>query len=136
MKSFSVFDQKTGQCLRAGSCADGDVSLQAQQGETVLQTVAVPGLDYLSGDGVARRPDAPGPHHIFDWDAKVWCLCVDRAWSAVREARNARLKETDYLMLEDAVVSNRDAWVGYRQALRDVTQQPDPLRIVWPERPA
>ncbi|MGG4054103.1 phage tail assembly chaperone [Delftia tsuruhatensis] len=27
-------------------------------------------------------------------------------------------------------------WLAYRQALRDITDQPDPLAIVWPTAPA
>ena len=29
----------------------------------------------------------------------------------------------------------RQQWQAYRQALRDITEQPDPFNIVWPETP-
>jgi hypothetical protein len=30
----------------------------------------------------------------------------------------------------------KEVWAAYRQALRDVTLQPDPFNIVWPTPPA
>jgi len=62
-----------------------------------------------------------------------------QAWASLREERNRRLAETDWIMLPDAPVpvgTTREQWQAYRQALRDVPQQPGaPYDVVWPEPP-
>lgn len=56
-------------------------------------------------------------------------------WSEVREKRNRLLMACDYTQLPDSLNQNQTAWVEYRQALRDITNQPDPLNITWPSAP-
>jgi hypothetical protein len=58
---------------------------------------------------------------------------VDTQWQVVRTQRNQMLKDTDWTQLSDAPV-DKTAWAVYRQALRDITQQPDPFSITWPEQ--
>ncbi len=54
----------------------------------------------------------------------------------VRADRNTRLAESDWTQLADAP-GNREAWIAYRQALRDITAQPGfPWEIDWPAPPA
>lgn len=58
-------------------------------------------------------------------------------WYGVREARNRKLSESDYTQLPDADLTDAEKlnWASYRQALRDVTNQPDPNNILWPQVP-
>jgi len=56
-------------------------------------------------------------------------------WTAIRIQRNKLLADCDWTQLADAPV-DAAAWTPYRQALRDVTAQPDPFAIVWPESPS
>lgn len=52
-----------------------------------------------------------------------------------RQQRNQALKDCDWTQLTDAPV-DQAAWAAYRQALRDVTEQPGfPLSVEWPEQP-
>jgi len=52
----------------------------------------------------------------------------------VRNQRNQLLKETDWTALND--VPPNQAWVEYRQALRDITEQEGfPEGVVWPVKP-
>ncbi len=56
----------------------------------------------------------------------------------VRLERNERLTATDWTAVEDSPLSDTEkaAWRAYRQALRDVTEQPGfPYEINWPEKP-
>ena len=55
-------------------------------------------------------------------------------WSNVRADRNKRLADCDWTQLPDAPV-DATAWAAYRQALRDMTDQPDPFNITWPKEP-
>lgn len=60
---------------------------------------------------------------------------LDGQWKSVRAERNQRLADCDWTQLPDAPV-DAEAWATYRQDLRDITTQPDPFNIVWPETPA
>jgi len=54
-------------------------------------------------------------------------------WQVVRNQRNQMLKDTDWTQVADSPV-DKTAWAVYRQALRDITQQPDPFNITWPDQ--
>jgi hypothetical protein len=54
-------------------------------------------------------------------------------WQVIRTQRNQMLKDTDWTQVLDSPV-DKTAWALYRQALRDITQQPDPFNITWPEQ--
>ena len=56
--------------------------------------------------------------------------------SIIRKERDARLQESDWVMLSDVPQGIKDLWISYRQALRDITDQPGfPTEIVWPIKP-
>ena len=54
--------------------------------------------------------------------------------AALREERNRRLAETDWLGNSDVTMSA--AWKTYRKALRDITEDYSSLDdVVWPDKP-
>jgi len=60
-------------------------------------------------------------------------------WEILRQERNRRLAEVDWIFSEDYAIDDASyqQWLAYRKALRDlpaVTE--DPLNPVWPEKPA
>ena len=56
--------------------------------------------------------------------------------SLVRNKRSALLLQSDWTQVLDAPV-DRQAWSTYRQALRDITNQPGfPLEVTWPQQPS
>jgi hypothetical protein len=63
---------------------------------------------------------------------------VELAWRAIRSRRDQRLRDSDFSQIGDVplTLAQRQAWRDYRQALRDITTQPDPHNIVWPAPPA
>lgn len=56
-------------------------------------------------------------------------------WERVREVRNTLLLETDWIALADVTMSNKDEWLAYRQALRDMTNADNPFDVVIPTKP-
>lgn len=55
---------------------------------------------------------------------------------AARNRRNQYLAETDWTQAKDVPDSVSAKWAPYRQALRDVPQQPGfPNDITWPTKP-
>jgi hypothetical protein len=58
----------------------------------------------------------------------------DRAAVAVREERNFKLAETDWMASSDLTLSSE--WASYRSSLRDVPAQAGfPNTITWPTAP-
>lgn len=53
-------------------------------------------------------------------------------WQEIRLLRNKLLADSDWTQLNDIDVSLKELYKSYRQALRDITNQPDPFNINWP----
>lgn len=101
-------------------------------------------VDLTTGQVVDYQPPAP-PDTEFEtwaWDGAVrrWIATPTIAahWRNVRAERDRRLLESDWVTLRSVERGEpmMKAWKDYRQALRDITTQPDPLNITWPEPPA
>lgn len=99
-------------------------------------------VDLATGEVVDYQPPAPPDTEweTFAWDGKRWIGTPTLAarWRNVRAERDRRLAACDWIV---ARASERGEpvpldWTVYRQALRDITQQLDPLAIRWPEPPA
>jgi hypothetical protein len=64
---------------------------------------------------------------------------IEVVWSKIRQERNRRLVETDWMfIIRDYVMSNEKeyAWRKYRQELRDLPKTlSDPYNPVWPSKP-
>ena len=61
---------------------------------------------------------------------------AERAMRGLRELRDKRLAETDWTQGADVPSSIKDAYVTYRQALRDITNTyNNPRTVVWPDKP-
>ena len=62
---------------------------------------------------------------------------LDRALTELRQKRNRRLAETDWLALPDVTMSS--AMTTYRQALRDLTNGLTTVEqveaVIWPTKP-
>ena len=57
-------------------------------------------------------------------------------WEQIRSQRNYLLSQTDWIFAPDVNISNKEAWLAYRQALRDLPQKfEEPLLIEWPKKP-
>lgn len=62
---------------------------------------------------------------------------VEAQWMLVRQQRNALLEASDWTQIEDYDLgADRAAWATYRQELRDITTQANPLDLNWPQSPA
>lgn len=61
---------------------------------------------------------------------------TQQRWDSIRIERAKRLRESDWTCsITDYTVPDKDKWITYRQALRDITTQPDPFAIQWPKAP-
>jgi len=84
------------------------------------------------GDAVVYRDLSLKP----TW-AQVQNGVVPEQWVVIRGQRIRKLRVSDWSVLPDVpmTVEKKSEWETYRQALRDVTTQPDPFNITWPTPP-
>ena len=80
-------------------------------------------------------PITPVPAESMDIRFDIEELPADTIWATVRAHRAVLLAQSDWTQLPDVPLATKAAWAQYRQALRDITQQPDPLNIIWPTPP-
>lgn len=73
---------------------------------------------------------------VFPSDEAVDAALIEQKWDVIRDKRAPLLIEADWLVqrAEDQGVGVSEART-YRQALRDVTKQPDPENVIWPVKP-
>lgn len=92
---------------------------------------------FVQGGTVCPMPEQPSEYHQFDYTTKQWALDPGAAWAAVRRRRDGLLARSDWVILRaaDQGTPVPPEWLAYRQALRDVTDQSDPLNIIWPTPP-
>ena len=94
---------------------------------TVPDSVAIPQVIVR----VVLALNSDQPEFIVDQDA------VAQQWRNVKEGRNQQLAASDWICsVSDFAHPKKDAFVVYRQALRDITSQANPFALVWPQVPA
>lgn len=132
--------------------------------DTLVQTEALPGFTEIpeslvsqvfslisanrqfriQGDSLQVAPDnQPSHFHVWNFETNSWTdprpeqAKVAYQWVVIRNERDALLQASDWTALPGVPMTPEklQAWHGYRQALRDVTFQPDPFNILWPVKP-
>ena len=101
----------------------------AERWRAMLYTMSVPNMP-----GLYDRIEA----HRAAWLEKAKRATETAAATAIRKKRDELLRACDYTTGNDypATDSEREAWRDYRQALRDVPEQPGfPWDVNWPSRP-
>jgi len=63
----------------------------------------------------------------------------DRAIAGLRQKRNSILASSDWTVLSDSPLTNKTAWLEYRQDLRDITEGVNTVAkvnaVVFPDKP-
>jgi hypothetical protein len=94
-----------------------------------------PGKAYIENGKLIKVAEEIPDGYQFDARTKKVIVHPFRKAKLDRTKRNELLKNTDHYMLEDSR-KNKNAWAKYRQALRDITEQPGfPHDVEWPEPP-
>lgn len=94
------------------------------------------------GASVHSVPSLPQKHDCMYWfkdgditEGDLYTPLLSLA-DIARTTRDTLLKESDWVMLPDVPQGIKDLWISYRQALRDITDQPGfPTEILWPTKP-
>jgi hypothetical protein len=93
---------------------------------------------YYKDGQLLEYPEKPGK--FYNWDGSSWVEDVNSLTVSVKHTRDLMLQESDWTDLVSASGrlgnAKHKAWQDYRQALRDITAQPDyPTNITWPTKP-
>jgi len=123
---------KSGQILKTGICDEDSFLLQ---GEHVLEGIADDAKQYIKDEKVVDLPPKPDGYYNFNYGLEIWEPDTEQQLVYIRKQRNQLLQSSDWTQLPDVPLSTKEAWAVYRQALRDVTNQPDPFNITWPQPP-
>ena len=110
---------------------DAPLSYKTKDSEDRDITVTFNQSGHIEGRNYFLKWD--GSKIIKDDDALTAYQTAEK-WKSIRNDRNRRLAETDYLSLNDNTLSAD--MKTYRQALRDVPKQTDPDNITWPSKPS
>jgi uncharacterized protein YjiS (DUF1127 family) len=134
---FTVYDKKSGQIISKYSCSETLISLQISESQDYLSGDIDESLFFIADKIPVRKDPKPSEYHIFDYTTKTWIdpRTTETEWPLVRQNRNQLLQASDWTQLPDVPIETKEAWAVYRQALRDVTLQPDPFNITWPQPP-
>ena len=76
------------------------------------------------------------PKEVFE--ASLQKLIDAQPWKELRQERNQRLADVDWIFSEDYAIGDESyqQWLTYRKALRDLpSTTEDPANPVWPSRP-
>lgn len=135
----TIYKQASGEII----CA----SQQEMQETALAAMLSAGGLSYISGfyppdtfyisDGEPKEfPVKEDQDSQWCWETKHWVIDDARKAVSVILKRNALLASTDWTQLPDVPEGTKDRWLVYRQALRDITDQPGfPLLVIWPIQP-
>lgn len=131
-----VFEKATGKILSVGNTCLPQKLETASQG-VLLNVDADIEQDYVYGGSVVSKGTKPSAEYSFDYKNRCWVdmRTPGEVLGAIRYKRAALLSASDWTQLPDVPVATKEAWAIYRQALRDVTLQPDPFSVVWPVAP-
>lgn len=133
---FTAYSAATGKVLSSGTTYDW--APLVKPGVLVLVGEEFVG-GWIADDQHYPMPAKPNPYNVFNWTTKQWedPRTIESEWGVVRTRRSVLLTASDWVVVKATETAEPvpQAWQDYRQALRDVTLQPDPFNISWPTQP-
>lgn len=139
MKNFIIYNN-LGKILRVGSCLDGDFLYQQGVDEFILEGRADFYTQYIEDGVVKDMPLKPQGEYKFNYESKQWEFDYILADDKARQQRDNLLADgpdrISPMWWSSMTPEQQQAWTDYRQALLDITEQPNyPQEIVWPTKP-
>lgn len=134
MKCYAIV--RNGKCSQV-VCCDPHMAPLVEDGAELHEVDSLFDASDLYYDGKAVKRKPPMPHSACAWNDEIqtWVASDALKWNEVRAIRETRLQASDWTQLPDVPLATKEAWAVYRQALRDITNQPDPFNITWPTPP-
>jgi hypothetical protein len=92
------------------------------------------------------KPPVVGENQYTHWNGTAWEVHNQPhteqknesvSWETIKNERDILLYQCDWTDLPNTPVKNKEAWLNYRQALRDITvTYSSPEAVVWPTKPS
>lgn len=139
MITLTTYLPFTGEITSNISCQSEVVALNVKEGHSFIYGDYSYALYYI--DVTSKSPrlkgEPPSTSHVFNYTTKQWELDEELAWTTVKRQRSLLLSKTDWVVAKSIETAQAipAVWLVYRQALRDITLQSDPLNLVWPVEP-
>ena len=151
--NFIIYNS-TGTILRTGSCPNSMLSIQAQNGETVIEGQANQNAQYISDGVVTNYTEAElvSKQNIpygYKWDIATMSAVKTLTDEEINTYLGDRIRAKRDQLLKDAVdrlnpiwwnsmtPEKQTEWAVYRQDLLDITSQSGfPQNVVWPTKPS
>jgi len=130
VKSFIVHDSD-GIILKTGLCAEADFSIQAGEGQHILEGTADDSSQMIVDGQIVDKPE------LVYSDAQLNNLTL----TEVRSIRFRLLTKSDWTQMLDSQLTDakKAEWATYRQALRDIPETHSEATslddIIWPTEP-
>lgn len=131
-----IFEKTTGRVLCSGTFQMLD-RMVTETRDVLRGVEAVPNESYVSDGRVVAISSRPSEFYDFDWVLKHWVPNTFKAWEIAKGKRDSLLLASDWVVTKSTERNEAvsTSWMAYRQALRDITLQSDPLNLVWPVEP-
>lgn len=140
--NYIKYLKTTGEIRQWGECGKDNMILAPEYYEDGLGVLVGKGTNashyvQLTDLSIVEKPERPSVSHDWDYHTKQWLFNLEAAWGTVRIERDRLLQSTDWRVTKAAELGQPIdlAWAVYRQALRNITLQADPLNIIWPTMP-
>ncbi len=140
--NYIKYIKATGEIRQWGECGEDNPIFDSEYSEDDLGVLVGEGTNethyvQLPGLTIEKKTKRPSASHDWDYSTKQWVMNLDAAWESVRIERDRILRSSDWRVTKAAELGQPIdlAWAVYRQALRNITSQTDPLNIVWPTVP-
>ena len=138
---YVYFDLPTGQ-IRWLSPYDPTTEPIPVSGMGVILTSLTGKVDLthrVENNELVELPPKPFDYSQFNYQTKEWFdpRTTASELEIVQYKRNTLLSESDWIVTRamDVGTPVPEDWRVYRQALRDITLQPDIFNIIWPTAP-
>lgn len=142
MKNYAIY---SGKKIRMFIKTEDTSILEANlnEGEQYVETTVQgnPSLFMISTNEVVAIPPLPELGYKFNYDTLTWynARTIEQQTAVVLARRNKALESSDWTDTNSAPsrlgTELYNQWQVYRQALRDITLQPDIYNISWPTPP-
>lgn len=130
-----------GAILRTVECPENMEFIQAQADEVAIEGTFDSETHFIDTTLMVSvmKPPRPFGDVEFDIPTRSW-VPIQRTKAELTAAAMAKrsqlFAQCDWTQLPDVPLATKTAWVAYRQALRDITDQSNfPNNIIWPNSP-
>lgn len=135
---FVRFNNLTGEIL--GTVISSNPAFVPDENVSYIEVDETVQIDFdqmmVVNNEIVNRPPRPSSNHF--WIDGEWILNEEAEAERIRSLRDELLKECDWVTAKsyETQTSVPESWAAYRQALRDLPQQPNfPSNVVFPEKP-